>query len=68
MTHIDWKQQVMKFQLGGSTICLQGDPSHGKTLMSIKAMSRPLKRECYGILVEFNNHESRPLEVSEAPI
>ena len=48
----------MIFRLGGSTVTLRGDPSLGKSLISLKVMDQTLKREGYGILVEFNNYES----------
>lgn len=44
----------MKFQFGNETITLQGDPSLGKTLVSLKAMMRTLQHEASGILVELN--------------
>lgn len=67
MMHIDWRQQMMKFQLGGSTINLKDDPSLGKSLVLLKAMKWNLRRECYGILVEFNNSESQVAKDSLTP-
>lgn len=44
-TQTNWKNQTMDFEVGGESICLKGDPSLGKSLVSLKAMSRELKRE-----------------------
>lgn len=52
--HTNWKTQVMKFSLGKEMITLRGDPSLGKTLISLKAMMRTIKHECFGIFVELN--------------
>lgn len=49
MTHMNWKIQVMKFSLGKKIITLCGDPSLGKSLVSLKAM-RTIKHEGSGIL------------------
>lgn len=50
----NWKTQTLRFQVGGNSITLQGDPSLGRTLISLKAMVRTLRKEKMGYLVEFN--------------
>lgn len=57
MTHTNWKTHVMKFMLGNESVTLRGDPSLGKTLVSLKAMMRTIKHERAGVLVECNQFE-----------
>ncbi|KAL5542906.1 hypothetical protein UlMin_010616 [Ulmus minor] len=57
MTRTNWKTQVMKFMLGNESVTLRGDPSLGKTLVSLKAMMRTIKHEGAGILMECNQFE-----------
>lgn len=49
---VNWKTLRMKFTLGGVTICLQGDPSLCRSLVSLKAMLRTIKHERQGVIVE----------------
>ncbi|KAL9444267.1 hypothetical protein AB3S75_017449 [Citrus x aurantiifolia] len=67
MTHTNWKTQVMKFRLGNESVTLRGDPSLGKTLVSLKAMMRTIKHEGAGILVECNQFEGLCKEDTEVP-
>lgn len=67
MTHTNWKTQVMKFRLGNESVTLRGDPSLGKTLVSLKAMMRTIKHEGTGILVELNQLEGLGEEKSDVP-
>ena len=54
----NWKTQTLKFQLGSEHITLKGDPSLGRTKISLKAMIRALQKEGGGYLVEFNQLSS----------
>ncbi|KAL5550230.1 hypothetical protein UlMin_000406 [Ulmus minor] len=47
----------MKFMLRNESVTLRGDPSLGKTLVSLKAMMHTIKHKGTGILVEFNQLE-----------
>lgn len=51
----NWKTQVMKFQLGESSVTLRGDHSLGRSGISLKAMIKTLKKEQQGFLVELNH-------------
>lgn len=50
----NWKTQTLKFQVGGKTVTLKGDPSLGRSKISLKAMIRTLKKQKQGVLVEYN--------------
>lgn len=50
--NINWKRLRMKFSLGGTSVCLQGDPSLCRSLVSLKAMIRTIKHEGQGMIVE----------------
>ena len=68
----NWKTQTLKFQLGSEHITLKGDPSLGRTKISLKAMIRTLQKEGGGYLVEFNQmssdpHENDELDMGQAP-
>ena len=54
----NWKTQTLKFQLGREHVTLKGDPSLGRTKISLKAMIRTLQKEGGGYLVEFNQMSS----------
>lgn len=51
----NWKTQTMKFRLGDTTVTLKGDPSLGRSKISLKAMMRTLRKEGGGFLVELNH-------------
>lgn len=53
-TTTNWRQQVMRFDLGNQLVELRGDPSLGVTQISLKAMERILRKEKQGVWVEFN--------------
>lgn len=50
----NWKMQTLRFELEGREVTLTGEPSLGRTLISLKAMIRTLRKEGGGYLVEFN--------------
>ncbi|XP_074347660.1 uncharacterized protein LOC141686530 [Apium graveolens] len=50
----NWKTQTLKFMVGGEQVTVQGDPSLGRSLISLKAMLKTLKKEEKGFLVELN--------------
>ncbi|KAL4564788.1 hypothetical protein LXL04_028859 [Taraxacum kok-saghyz] len=56
-TKTNWKDLTMEFELGGQPVKLVGDPSLGRSQITLKAMERELKRGKGGLIVEFNNSE-----------
>lgn len=64
----NWKTQTLTFQSYGETVTLRGDPSLGRTLISLKATIRTLRKEGGGFLVEFNTLEGESMreDVTEA--
>lgn len=62
----NWKTQTLRFQMGTDTITLKGDPSLGRSGISLKAMIRNLRKEGGGFLVEFNYLQA-PLETPAEP-
>lgn len=55
----NWKTQIMKYEEGGSTVILKGDPSLTRSRISLKAMIRVMRKEGGGILVECNQMEEK---------
>jgi len=59
----------MKFNVGGITVTLQGDPSLSKTLVSLKTMVKAFKEGGEGVLLELGalttNYESNEGAVPE---
>lgn len=53
----NWRTQVLKFKRGQESVVLKGDPSLGRTLISLKAMVRTIRKEGGGYLVELNRLE-----------
>lgn len=54
---MNWGQLTMKFRLQGEERCIQGDPTLAKTLVSLKAMMKNLKKGGEGYFVEFGEME-----------
>ena len=52
---INWKTLSMQLQVGGVTVLLQGDPTLGTSLVSLKAMWKALRETSEGLLVELGN-------------
>lgn len=48
----NWKTQTLQFRRGETTIMLLGDPALNTAGISFKAMTRTLKKEGGGYLVE----------------
>lgn len=44
-TTTNWKTQTLRFQLGTEVVTLKGDPSLGRSGISLKAMLRNLRKE-----------------------
>lgn len=63
----NWKTQTLRFQLGSEVVTLKGDPSLGRSGISLKAMLRNLRKEGGGYLVEFNFLQAPPGGTEEAP-
>lgn len=61
----NWKTQTIKFQLRGEQVVLKGDPSLGRTLISLKAMLKTLKGEGDGFVVELNVMEGLEVTAQE---
>lgn len=51
----NWKTQTLKFKLGGDNVTLKGDPSLGRSMISMKAMVKTLKKGGEGYIVECNH-------------
>ena len=49
---VNWRSMVMKFEMGGSWITLQGDPSLCKSPISLKAMILSVEGEAQGFWVQ----------------
>ncbi|KAJ9544173.1 hypothetical protein OSB04_023880 [Centaurea solstitialis] len=54
-TWVNWKEQIMKFTVAGRTVTLKGNPALGRSLVSLKAMSKILQQEGQMILVELGS-------------
>ncbi|KAJ9555024.1 hypothetical protein OSB04_009638 [Centaurea solstitialis] len=54
-TWVNWKEQVMKFTTAGRTVTLKGNPALGKSLVSLKAMSKIIQQQGQAILVELGS-------------
>ena len=57
-TCINWKTQLMKFRLGNRTVSIRGDPTLGKTLVSLKAMIWTIRHEKQGVYVVLRQVEA----------
>ncbi|KAL4568842.1 hypothetical protein LXL04_024459 [Taraxacum kok-saghyz] len=66
-TKTNWKEQTMAFMLGAKQITLKGDPSLGKSLVSLRAMEREVCREGAGVLIELNEVETEKEKNQEPP-
>lgn len=64
---VNWQLLRMSFQLGGVTVTLQGDPSLGKSRVSLKAMIRTIWHEGNALLLEFN-HVASSVSVMPCPV
>lgn len=58
----NWKTQVMRFRVQGEPITLHGDPSLGRTKISLKSMIRVIQKHKGGILVELCALGAGPME------
>ena len=54
MTYTDGKRQVMKFEVGKQNVTTKGDPSLGRSLISLTKMIKTLQTEKHGFMVEVN--------------
>ena len=57
----------MNFTLGSETIILCGDPSLGRSLVSLKSMMKTIRLERSGMLVELSHLELEELAVHDEP-
>ncbi|XP_042758298.1 uncharacterized protein LOC122198198 [Lactuca sativa] len=67
MTKTNWKEQTMEFDIGGRKARIEGDKSLGKSLISLKAMTKTLGKEGNGVLVELSNVEEEPKVTNPIP-
>ncbi|XP_074328452.1 uncharacterized protein LOC141666362 [Apium graveolens] len=51
----NWKTLTLKFKLGQDNVVLKGDPALGRTMISLKAMIRTIKKGGDGFMVECNH-------------
>ena len=54
MTHTNWHLKTMKFTIDKETVALRGDPSLGKTHVSLKVMEKALWKNGVRIRIELN--------------
>lgn len=66
-THTNWKEQTMEFEVGGQRIKLTGDRSLGRSLISLRAMSKELSKNSGGLLIEMSNIVVEEKNVKEVP-
>lgn len=64
-TYTNWKLQVMKFSVNGVSFTLRGDPSLGRSMVSLKAMGKMLQQEGHCVLVELGLFETASKEEGE---
>ncbi|XP_062118339.1 uncharacterized protein LOC133831953 [Humulus lupulus] len=50
---VNWRTMVMKFEVGGSWVTLQGDPSLCKSQISLKALIHSVQQEGQGYWIQF---------------
>ncbi|KAF8077019.1 hypothetical protein N665_1069s0002 [Sinapis alba] len=58
-TQNNWKLQCMKFQLGGETITIQGDPSLYSAQLSLKALWKAVEGVGEGLMVEYGGLQAK---------
>ncbi|KAL2503468.1 Transposon Tf2-8 polyprotein [Abeliophyllum distichum] len=63
-TQVNRKELTMKFQVGRTSVTLQGDPSLSKTLVSMKSMIKAFRENGEGVLLELGNITSDFVESS----
>ncbi|PHT74656.1 hypothetical protein T459_21933 [Capsicum annuum] len=51
---VNWKLQIMKFNDAGRSVFLRGDPAMVRTVVSLKSMTKLLKKRNQGFFVELN--------------
>lgn len=66
-TEHDWKKQIMTFNIGNKSIVLTGEPTLGRSLISLRALGKKLAKEQQGILVELCNIEANLEQTSRVP-
>ncbi|KAL4558953.1 hypothetical protein LXL04_031079 [Taraxacum kok-saghyz] len=66
-TQTNWKDQTMIFEVGSKQVKLKGDPSLRRSMITVKAMERELRREKQGILVELSSTETEEKPHMGAP-
>lgn len=60
----NWKTLTLKFKLGQDNVVLKGDLALGRTMISLKAMMRTIKKGGEGFMVECN-HLGVPVTVGQ---
>lgn len=57
LTHTNWATQTMKFQVDGEMVTLKGNPTLERSMVSLKAITKALKQEGHGIIIELGRLE-----------
>lgn len=67
-TQTNWKNQTMDFEVDGRQVRLVGDRSLGKSLVTLRAMERELKRQGNGVLIELSQTEVKEEQIKTIPV
>ncbi|KAJ9540003.1 hypothetical protein OSB04_026509 [Centaurea solstitialis] len=67
-TWVNWKEQIMKFTSAGRTVTLRGNPALGKSLVSLKAMSKIIQQQGQAILIELGSCLLSPKEEPDSQV
>lgn len=63
----NWKTQEMSFVVNGEHYTINGDPSLGRSQITLQAMLKTLRKEGGGLWLEFNQLEERGAVTQEVP-
>lgn len=66
-TQNDWGKKIMEFNVGDKRVRLQGDPTLGRTVISLKSIEKEVTREGGGLIIELSNQEAGNEAAPEAP-
>lgn len=60
---VNWKNLTMRFEVEGSRVTLQGDPSLVKSMVSLKVMVKSVCQSGKGYFVEFSSIEYKTEQI-----
>ncbi|KAL1212943.1 hypothetical protein V5N11_032912 [Cardamine amara subsp. amara] len=63
---VNWKKQVMRFEVDGETMTIQGDLSLCNISVSLKSLWKTLRHEGEGLIVEYQECQTGEVEKSVA--